>query len=856
MRRWIACCTALAMLAVSEFAAISPVSATEYYDTPEALQALSIMDVSCSSPGTLNKQKLPSIKSLFERAGRRSVALASQREVAQESSEPTPSPTESPSPTPLPSGSPTLPPLQRTPIGPGVVPYPTLPSATATPGPPGTPTPSPSPEPNPTGPVPVSPQNGAPPTVAPKSSSPTPFPLASPAATPTLQPLQPGQVLLLSDKFSGSTKEGEPEDFEGNVNLFYDQGVIVSQKAHYDGHRYLDFTGNPYIRNYKGDTVLRAERIRFDRETQRATLVSGTGETSEGVERGLLHFSAKNMETLSNGHTVGTNASWSTCENPHGGYHMESKSFELRPNDRLIARKVTVYLGPLAVFYIPVLVIGLAANRAGPRTSFLPLIGYDQAEGFWIKTRFGFGNSPYFFGYYRLEYYSKLGVAFGVNFTVGTRNHRRLTTVDFYRSPPKPAGGSNNFSLNDQEILSARLRSQEQVQYISSYGPLVVGQPPSLTLGGSLSYTGNRTTDQLTFQHYTQGSSQGSLNIGYTETINFRSNINDSINIGMTRNYNSYAGASSSVGSTHIQDLFNYTTPWALYSMNFDKTLSQQPSGTDIEPEFSVQPRALFPNERVVPITMQFLAGEYTVPQQPFSAARMLGSFNFGPAVAHFWNSDLSASLRVQQYYYSTGDLKAQINQLLTFTTPFGNHILNAITYNETNSNGPSTEPFQTYDVISGASHGAQDVVQFYNKNIWVLRLADGTNFNAMAQPVSYSLTTRPSLRSYFTMSGSWVPGPGNGFEQTQYQIITPFGYKTDLQFAATQNWKDRAAITDKVVYLRRIIGDCYDVRISYNQDLKLVSVGFDLLAFPSYGVNFGLGQVNSIVPGNLTGAF
>ena len=98
-------------------------------------------------------------------------------------------------------------------------------------------------------------------------------------------------------------------------------------------------------------------------------------------------------------------------------------------------------------------------------------------------------------------------------------------------------------------------------------------------------------------------------------------------------------------------------------------------------------------------------------------------------------------------------------------------------------------------------------------------------------------------------MSGSWAPGSGQGFQTTQYQLITPFGYKTDLQFAATQNWKARGQITDKVVYLRRIIGDCYDVRVSYNQDLKLVSVGFDLLAFPSYGVNFGLGQVGSIVP-------
>jgi hypothetical protein len=91
----------------------------------------------------------------------------------------------------------------------------------------------------------------------------------------------------------------------------------------------------------------------------------------------------------------------------------------------------------------------------------LPLFGYDQAEGFWVKTRIGWGSTQNFFGYYRIEYFSKLGLGLGINAVIATRNHRRLTSVDFYRSPPKPSGGSNNFTLNDQEILTARLRSQE-----------------------------------------------------------------------------------------------------------------------------------------------------------------------------------------------------------------------------------------------------------------------------------------------------------------------------------------------------------------------------------------------------------
>ncbi len=851
MRGWLACCLAIAVFAVYAL----PASGENGYQTPEALQALAILDHSCSSDSDA-KERLPDIKSLLKRAGRRSMYLNKQVAQVEESASPAPAPTGNDNGTPIPGASPT-PFSQQPPIGPGVIPPPTTPPSTSAPAAPPVPPPSPSAT-GTLGPVPITRPTGGVPTVEPKSNSPTPFPTGSPAPgpSPTIAPLQPGQILLLSDRYSGSTDESKPQDFDGNVNLFYDQGVIVAEHAHYDGSRYLDFTGHPYLRNYSGDTVLVAETIRFDKFTQQATLFHGSGDTTEGVEKGKLHFSAAEMVTLRDGHTVGKNASWTTCDNPHSGYHMESKTFEVRPNDKIIARKVTVYLGPLAIFYLPVLVIGLVHDKGPPHTSFLPLFGYDQAEGFWVKTRIGFGNSQQFYGYYRLEYFSKLGLGFGANFVIGTRNHRRQTTIDFYRSPPKPSGGANNFNLNDQEQLSSKLKAQFQVQYISNYGPLVTGQPPSETIGGSIAYTGAHTNDDFTFQHYQQGSEQGSDNLGYTETINFRQNITEALNIGWTRNFNSLAGQSSNVDSTTIQSLLNYTTPWALYSMNFNKTLSLEPSGKDIEPEFTIQPRAIFPYDKAIPITAQFVAGEYTEPATPFSTAAGDLSLNFGPALEHFWGSDFSATMRVQQYAFATGDMKAEIDQQASFTTPFGNHVLNAVTYTETNSNGPESEPFQTFDLLSGGSHGAQDVVQFYNQDDWVLRLASGTGFNREAQPISYSLTLRPSLRSYFTMNGSWAPGAGQGFQTTQYQIITPFGYKTDLQFAATQNWKARGQITDKVVYLRRIIGDCYDVRISYNQDLKLVSVGFDLLAFPSYGVNFGLGQVGSIVPGNLTGSF
>ena len=117
-----------------------------------------------------------------------------------------------------------------------------------------------------------------------------------------------------------------------------------------------------------------------------------------------------------------------------------------------------------------------------------------------------------------------------------------------------------------------------------------------------------------------------------------------------------------------------------------------------------------------------------------------------------------------------------------------------------------------------------------------------------MAQPVAYQLLMRPSPLSSLALTGNFTPGPGNGFDRTNVQIITPIGRTSDIQFATYVDWKNHMRLESKNIYIRKVIGDCYEVRISYNQDLKTVAVSLDILAFPSQGLNFGFGSQNSTV--------
>jgi len=157
--------------------------------------------------------------------------------------------------------------------------------------------------------------------------------------------------------------------------------------------------------------------------------------------------------------------------------------------------------------------------------------------------------------------------------------------------------------------------------------------------------------------------------------------------------------------------------------------------------------------------------------------------------------------------------------------------------------------------VLGDGTKQANDVLRIFNSDIYSLSLTATTFFNRQAQAVGYQLQMRPSPRSTLLIGGNFNPGPGNGFDRTSVQLSTPFGYESDLQFATFVDWKARGRLESKNIYYRHVIGECYEIRLSYNEDLKQVTASVDLLAFPSRALNFGLAStsLSSIIPGSFS---
>ena len=755
--------------------------------------------------------------------------------------------------TPTPSPTPTLLPIPKAPPpGPGQL-IPPTPIGSPELSPP--PLPSAQPTNSNTGPVFIE-RSSSPPQIPVKSPALGSAPSPSPSPAIPRPTLGPDSIVTVADKLYGSSDEHEPSDLVGNVHLFYTEGQIVGDRAHYDGDHTIAVTGHTYLVNRAQDSILYADKILFDTHTRRATLLKGQGESIEGVQQGKMHFGAESLVTRSDGVTHGERATFTTCENPHAGYHVEARTIDIIPGDKLIARKAVVFLGPTAIFYIPLLVIPLV-EVADPRrqASFLPLIGYDSAEGYWIKLRIGFGTSNQYYGYYRVEYYTKRGLGLGYTAYIGAKDAHRYTTIDSYTIDDRTQDARlTNLTINDVETFSRRLRAQFGVSYQSDYGP-DLPIPPSINISGSIIHqTGSISTENLEFQRAMQGTISDTYSIGFIDTLTLSQYIQQLISL----TYSRFLGSGIQSDTFHIETDTHIFTKGADYNLTYDKTdYSSNPFGYDRLPELQILPHIGYGNFKFGP-QLQFTIGEYAEPQNHFSTSRFQGELTESVYAKIFGNSDFSANYNITQDYYGTGDEKAFDQQSASLNTPIGNHIINSLNYNEQHPIGPTDVPFQLLDRLSGGSHSAQETIRFYNGDVYSFSLSDGTSFDRQAEGVTYQLNYRPSLKSYLIVGGFWTPGSGNGFNTTNVQAITPFGRDTSLEISTNVDWHNHNRLEDKNILLSRTVDNCYNLQFTYNQDLKQFAFNFVILAFPGQAAGFGIGGtssggINSIIPQNLS---
>jgi hypothetical protein len=107
----------------------------------------------------------------------------------------------------------------------------------------------------------------------------------------------------------------------------------------------------------------------------------------------------------------GVDCIFTTCDNEHSHYHLDSESSQIEPGKQAILRKVKIRVLGKKIVTLPILWIPL-----GDRSfKNLPQFGQTPDEGYFVKNRYGFllkGDSR---AVLRTDYMSKLGVGLGLD---------------------------------------------------------------------------------------------------------------------------------------------------------------------------------------------------------------------------------------------------------------------------------------------------------------------------------------------------------------------------------------------------------------------------------------------------------
>ena len=245
------------------------------------------------------------------------------------------------------------------------------------------------------------------------------------------------------------------------------------------------------------------------------------------------------------------------------------------------------------------------------------------------------------------------------------------------------------------------------------------------------------------------GGQSSSDSFTVTDTRQFNENLNQTTTFDDSDSNASFGGTTSFSNQSEFDYLLQYTTRartirWSSTS----STASRRPASTRSRSSKS-GPSDFF-QHFFIPLSADLTVGEYSQPSgdgQPQSLATWRGDANLvvGPAEEKVLGSDFQGTVTIDQYAYGTGDLKAAIEQDFSLTTPISSHIVNTATYNEANYNGPALVPFQYLDQQPTMNtKNAQDLIRLFNDDVYAFSVGWTTNFDGMAQPLSYQLSARP----------------------------------------------------------------------------------------------------------------
>ncbi len=206
----------------------------------------------------------------------------------------------------------------------------------------------------------------------------------------------------------------------------------------------------------EGNVIIEVSGQRVRGATLDYNLVSRRGRITQAAAQytgpqvlGTVFIRAEVVEGTLGGTAIARESFCTTCEGPNPVAYLTAREFVIYPNDKIVGRSVTVWIGGRRIFTWPYFIVFLRERRA---SNLLPVIGYSEAEGFFIKTAYSYALGENHYGFLRLDLMERLGTGYGVEHAYRLRSGEGVAFL--YRLDNKQLGGQDTrFTINHQHRL-------------------------------------------------------------------------------------------------------------------------------------------------------------------------------------------------------------------------------------------------------------------------------------------------------------------------------------------------------------------------------------------------------------------
>jgi hypothetical protein len=286
----------------------------------------------------------------------------------------------------------------------------------------------------------------------------------------------------------------------GDVVVMYQDVVIHADRleanletndVRAEGHIFIEVAGQK----------IRGAALEYNLTTRRGRLTQSVAEYTGPLVLGTVFIRAEVVEGLLGAATTARQAFCTTCEGPNPVVYLTAQEITVYPNDKIVGRRVTVWIGGRKTVTWPYFVIYIREQRA---SRLLPVAGYSEAEGYFLKTFYSYAVNENHYGYLRLDLMEKLGIGYGVEHAYRLRGGEGVAFL--YRLENKQLGGADSRIVINHQHRLGEVSARAYADYTSRTSPLV----PSTTLFTSLDtyYRGPRSATTL-YQTYSSSDFAG-----------------------------------------------------------------------------------------------------------------------------------------------------------------------------------------------------------------------------------------------------------------------------------------------------------------------------------------------------------